>query len=398
MLFDPGRLDDLREQAGVDALLASGAENVCYLTGIESVALSMFPHSPQCFAILRRLDPDDICFVSSFCEIDQILDADPAVSRTVGYGSFRRVRNEETTLTPAEKRLEAIMFDAPRAESPLEALVLALRESGLEGGTVAVDMTGLPASFLEAIAERLPQVRLLPASELFRRLRRIKTAEEVRRLTEATRIAEAGIGAVAATLSQGVTELEMVREFERTVVSHGARPAFTLIRIGRNGIAGQALPDSTELQRGDAVWFDVGCTYRGYWADIARVVSLGPPSEKLSRVYEAMRAGEEKGIKDATPGTGVADLFQTVVDTVRTSGVPDYERHHVGHAIGLEVYDEPMISPGRDDVLETGMVVNIEAPYYEFGFGAVNVEDPVLIEPGGARRLGALSDALHVVD
>lgn len=386
------------EQAGVDALVATGAENICYLTGIESVALSMFPHSPQCFAIHRHLDPNGTCFVSSFCEIDQVLDASPAIARTVGYGSFRRVRNDDVVLTAAEKRLEAAMFDAPGAASPLQALTLALEEAGLADATVAVDMTGVTQSFLEAVAERLPRARLLATSELFRRLRRIKTAEEVRRLTESTRIAEAGIEAVTAILSPGVTEVELVREFERIVVSRGARPAFALIRIGRNGIAGQALPDSTELRRGDAVWFDVGCTYRGYWSDIARVVSFGPPSEKLSRIYEAMRSGEAEGIRSAVPGTAVADLFQEVVDTVRMSGVPEYERHHVGHAIGLEVYDEPMISLGRHGVLETGMVVNIEAPYYEFGFGAVNVEDPVLIEPGGARRLGALPDALHVVD
>jgi Xaa-Pro aminopeptidase len=181
------------------------------------------------------------------------------------------------------------------------------------------------------------------------------------------------------------------------VLSRGGKPAFALIRIGRNGISGQAEPDATKLRRGEFVWFDVGCTYRGYWADIARVASLGEPSAHLSKVYEAMRRGQEAGIERALPGADVADLFECVVGTIRASGVPGYRRHHVGHGVGLEVYDEPMLSPGRDDALEAGMVVNVETPYYEFGFGAVNVEDPILVSADGPRRLSDYPDALRVV-
>ena len=66
----------------------------------------------------------------------------------------------------------------------------------------------------------------------------------------------------------GVTERELVREFDRTVAGAGARPKFTLIKIGRSGVAGQARPSDVELRRGDAIWFDVGLIYQGYWSDI----------------------------------------------------------------------------------------------------------------------------------
>jgi Xaa-Pro aminopeptidase len=63
-----------------------------------------------------------------------------------------------------------------------------------------------------------------------------------------------------------------------------------------------------------------------------------------------------------------------------------------------EAYDDPVLSADSSDVLEPGMVINIETPYYEFGFGAVNIEDPILIERDGTRRLGTLSDALITID
>jgi Xaa-Pro dipeptidase len=398
MLFDPSRLDQEMEHAELDGLIACGAANVCYLTDIRSIVLSSFPYSAECFAVIGRGNLGQISFVSSFCEIDQVLDADPAVSHTVGFGTFYRAASESTELNDRERRLESIMRDSRRDSTPLGALSLSLRDLDLTGATVGIDEIAVSRDFLVALERSLPTTRFAPASALFRKIRRIKTAEEISRLTDATRIAEEGVRAIAASVSEGVTEYQLAREFEREIVSRGASPAFTLVRVGRNAVAQQALPDNTPLQRGEAVWIDVGCSYRGYWADIARVVSLGPVGEKLSRVYEAARVGQEAGIETARPGMAVADLFQTVSDTVRGSGIGHFRRHHVGHAIGLEAYDEPVLTADSLDSLEAGMVINIETPYYEFGFGAVNVEDPVVIQPNGARRLGTLPNALIAVD
>lgn len=398
MLFDPDRLDQEMESAGLDGLIACSAANVCYLTDIRSIVLSSFPHSSECFAVVSRSDLRRVSFVSSFCEIDQVLDADPIVSHTFGFGTFYRTANESVELNDREKRLESIMRDSPRGSNALEALALALRAFELDGMTVGVDEIAVPRDSLSALEQSLPTVRFVPASGFFRDVRRIKTPEEVRRLTDATRIAEKGVCAIAASASEGVSEYELAREFEREIVSHGASPGFTLVRIGRNAVAQQALPGPTQLQRGEAIWIDVGCSYRGYWADIARVVTLGPPADKLSRIYEAARAGEEAGIECARPGLPVADLFQTISETVRNSGIPHFQRHHVGHAIGLEAYDDPVLTADSTDALEAGMVINIETPYYEFGFGAVNVEDPILIQADSAPRLGTLSDALIALD
>jgi Xaa-Pro dipeptidase len=398
MLFDPSRLDREMELAGLDGLIACSAANVCYLTDIRSIVLSSFPYAPECFAVLSRSDPKRISFVSSFCEIDQVLDADPTVGHTAGFGTFYRAASESVELSDREKRLESIMRNSARGDTALDALVLTIREFDLIDKTIGIDEVAVPHAFLLALQESLPSVRLTPASTFFRKLRRIKTPEEVQRLTDATRIAEDGVRAIATITSEGITEYELAREFEREIVGRGASPGFTLVRIGRNAVAQQALPDSTQLRRGEAVWIDVGCNYRGYWADIARVVTLGPPGDKLKRVYEAARRGEDAGIESARSEMPVADLFRTVADTVRNSGIEHFQRHHVGHAIGLEPYDDPVLSADSTAVLEAGMVINIETPYYEFGFGAVNVEDPILIRPDGARRLGTLPNGLITVD
>ena len=384
--------------AGLDGLIACSAANIRYLTDIGSLARSSFPHAPECFAVVNKEELERISFVSSFCEIDQVLDADAAVGHTVGFGTFYRAAAESVDLNEREQRLASIMSESARGDTAVDALAVAIRELELSNATIGVDEVAVPHAFLQALQEQLPNVHLVPATAFFMKLRRLKTPEEVRRLAEAALIAEDGIRSIAAVAAEGVTEYELAREFDRAIVGRGASPGFTLVRIGRNAVAQQALPDSTPLQPGDAAWIDVGCTFHGYWADIARVVTLGPPSDKLQRIYEAARRGQEAGIAAAQPGMRVANLFATVSDTVRRSGIGHFQRHHIGHAIGLDAYDDPVLSANSTDVLEAGMVINIETPYYEFGFGAVNVEDPVLIQPDGAHRLGTLPDALITVE
>uniref|UniRef100_UPI0037D9A35D M24 family metallopeptidase n=1 Tax=Tardiphaga sp. TaxID=1926292 RepID=UPI0037D9A35D len=72
---------------------------------------------------------------------------------------------------------------------------------------------------------------------------------------------------------------------------------------------------------------------------------------------------------------------------VRENGEPRYRRHHVGHCIGAEVYEQPILAPGNEIEIEAGMVINIETPYYEFGVGAVHVENPFVVKSGEPNLL-----------
>lgn len=125
---------------------------------------------------------------------------------------------------------------------------------------------------------------------------------------------------------------------------------------------------------------------------------LGPPPEKLGRYYEAIKAGIAAIMDVTKPGVPVSELFRAGVETVRQSGIPHYQRHHVGHGIGAEFYEAPMLtSAGQtaaihkkgtsDTVLESGMVINIELPYYELGVGGLQIEDTLVIRPGGFEML-----------
>jgi len=392
------RLAARMDEIGIDAIVATTQENVYYLTGIPSVALEMFPHTGQCFAVATRADLAHPHFICSRCEVDQFLDAVPTLGGAMAYGPFFRELPDGVDLAERERQLYEVAVAGPAPASALDALLETLRRVRVAGGRIAVDENGVPAGFLGALEEGLDGGRVVPAAHVMRWTRKVKTPEEVRRVTASAEVAATAIQAAVAIARPGITERELVREFEKTVVLAGARPKFTLIKFGRGAVAGQTRASGVELRQGDTIWFDVGCVHEGYWSDIARTYSLGDPPDKVVKYYAAMLAGEEAALAEARPGMSGKELFDLTVQAVRESGVPHYRRQHVGHGIGVEVYDPVLITPDADDVIEEGTVVNIETPYYEFGFGAVHVEDPFVVRSAGNELLTGLDRGLAVVE
>lgn len=399
MLVNTVRLRAKMEEYQWDGIIATTLPNVNYLAGFSSLALSGFPYEGQCYAVITRDNPTKPIVVSSTVELDQVLDGS-GVLDTVRFGTFYREGPlENITLTDEESWLKSHAMEEEAAAGPFEGLVLALRKLGLANCRIGIDEYGLQPGYLERLSQELPKAQFDKAFDVFRWIRKVKTSEEIHRIRKVNRITERAILAATAIARQGVTEYELAREFDRSIVSQGAKPQFTMIRFGRNGVAGQREPSRTPLQLGDTIWFDVGAVYKGYWADIARTFSLGEPSLRARRIYQALLVGEEIGMAETRVGMTGKQLFEITMKATRENGHPSYRRHHVGHSIGLEVYEPPILSPTNQDVIEAGSVINIETPYYEFGLGALHVEDPFLVDENGDHEwLTTLDRNLQIID
>jgi Xaa-Pro dipeptidase len=399
MLVNVERLQKKMTEEGIDALVATTLGNVFYFTGIMSEGLRLFNYEHQSYAVVTYDAPTQPHFIASVGLSNQVWMGYDTIQEVVTYGKFFRPGPFlDVTLTPNERCLKSIMDDQKPEATPLDALISTLKKMGLADKKVGIDEMNLKAGYLEALQDHLPRASFVPVSKMLRWVRKVKTSEEIERLRRVTRITENAIVAALGIARQNVTEYEMARDFERSIVSQGARPYFTLIRFGRNGVAGEVDPDRTPLKEGDTIWFDVGCLYEGYWADIARTASLGEPNARARSIYQAMLAGEQCALEQTRAGMTGGELFDQTMAATRAAGVPHYERHHVGHGIGTELYEDVLISPGVEDLIEEGTVINIETPYYEFGLGAIHVEDPFVVRVGGNELLTKLSRELLAVD
>lgn len=399
MLLNQVRARDVLVEAKLDALIATTQENVFYATGVLNVNAFVLPRMIQAYAIVPQDRFSSPSVVMSVGDADQYLSAFPGVGPLYCFGTFYREAPVPQALDDIEQRISTLTDEPRRHASPAEALITAIRGAGLADAAIGIDEEGIHAAVREEVASQLPQARFVNASALFRTIRMVKTDAELDRLQRAQAACENGIKAVVGMARAGVTERDMVAAYAQGVATSGGRVTFALIKIGRNGALGQLPPSETRLKKGGHVWFDVGAQVDGYQADLARILVLGEPSGKLRDYYAASLSGEEHAFAITRPGMTAQQIFQETVAAVRRSGIPHYRRHHVGHGIGAEVYDPPVLNPSTTIPIEAGMVINIETPYYELGWGAVHVEDPFVVGADGRNTwLTTMSRNLIIVE
>jgi Xaa-Pro dipeptidase len=392
------RVQKRMDEEGLDGLVATTLGNVFYFTGVVSDGLRLWQYDHQAYAVITRDYPTIPIFITTLGLSNQFWMGYESIKEVITYGNFYRPGPfSEIALTKNEERLRVLSQEVQSEPGPVDALVVALKKMGLENKKLGLDELNLKAGVLETLTERLPKAQFVNASKSLRWIRKVKTPAEIERLQKVTKIAENAVIASLGIARECVTEYELAREFDRSIVSQGARPQFTLIRFGRNGVAGEVDPGRTPLNRGDNLWFDVCCSYGGYYADIARTASLGEPSTRAKSIYAALLEGEQRAIEATKAGMTGEEVFNLTLAASRAAGLSHYERHHLGHGIGVELYEDVLIAPGIKDVIEEGTVVNIETPYYEFGLGALHVEDPFVVSAKGNQLLTTLSRELLIV-
>src|SRR6267378_1917034 len=297
---------------------------------------------------------------------------------------------------PDHRRPRARRAAGP-SDTAADALAQVLAALGLRGARVGLDDAALSRAAAGAIAARLAGVRVTPAVGIVARARAVKGPYEIDCLAQALRIAEESIHAVLGELKAGTTEREAVEIHEHAVAARNATPYATTITFGENTALPAAYPTERALRASDLVRFDLGCIFKGYRGDVARMAVLGEPGECEQRAYDAVEAGVQAGLDAIRPGVHGGAVFDAAVAGVRAAGLPEFRRHHAGHGIGLEPAEAPWLRPGGDP-LEAGMVLRVETPYYELGGFGVNVKETVLVTRGGGTVVNRSHRGLVILD
>lgn len=391
MFLNQPRAAQVMDEAGLDALLATTRVNVFYLTGIWNKYENL--------VIIRRNALDQPAAALPLHAIDYGLEMFPAVQLRCHFGTFYR-EEPEGALSADERLLHGWAQDTPHDDSQFTSLCRLIEELGLTDAAVGHDEKDLEPHYVEQLQERFPRLRLVPSYQTFRQIRALKTPEEIERLTGAAHVTEQSIVYAANTAYEGMTEREMAIAFETQQIRLGAQPNLGHIGFGHGGMLGMINRGDDRLQRGDMIRFDAGCMYRGYASDLARTFAFGEADAKLRQYYGAILAGQQAAIECMKPGVLACEVFERGMAATREHGIPHYKRHHIGHGIGIGYagYDIPLIGPKDRTPLAPGMVLEIETPYYEFGWGGIQVEDTVLVTEGGHEILTTISRELGMLD
>jgi Xaa-Pro aminopeptidase len=359
MLFNKDRLLKLMDEMGLEFLVASSPENVVYLSDFWSLSHWQLKGT-QAYVVYPRDQKVAPVLVIPQSDIDILSDSPSWIKSFRSFGTCIIEDVGNANLTEQEMEYKRLKSIANGFASPLEALLDALKSMGYSKQKIGLDERNVPFVLVRQLEEAL-KTKFVPAHDVIQKTRMVKTQEELNRLKQSISLTESAIKKAMNEIKEGMTEREMFAIYSQEIV--------------RN----------RKIKKGGIVRFDVGCTYKYYHSDTAKIAILGEPSKKHLEYYNALRIGTAAGIDRMRPGVLASDIYEITMNAVKEAGIPHYSRHHVGHGIGIEVYDPPLVTPTADTILEENMVFCIETPYYEFGFGGLQVEEVVCLTNDGTE-------------
>lgn len=224
----------------------------------------------------------------------------------------------------------------------------------------------------------------IPVSELLAQLRAVKDEAEVACIRSAQRITDAAFSHILSCLTPQMTEVEVALELEYFMRRNGAEAAsFPTIAVsGAASALPHGVPSPKTLVAGFLV-MDFGASFNGYASDMTRTVVLGKATPEMRRLYNTVLEAQKEGMAAIRAGVPGFTPDAAARRYIEEGGYTGLFTHSFGHGVGLEVHEEPRLSPRSCALLTRGNVVTAEPGIYRVGEGGCRIENMGLVVEGG---------------
>lgn len=288
-------------------------------------------------------------------------------------------------------------------QARLEALGLELlierRTMRAVGDVVSTWRVCATEALSAADAEHLP-ASLVYVPDLVAELRALKDAHEISLIERACVITAGACAELALEMKPGVSEICLARRLEQLFGEAGAedRAFRTIVGSGPNSAIPHHGSGPRLLEVGDLVVVDAGAMVEGYCADMTRTyVVAREPTHLQQTLHAAVLAAQSAAREAYQPGADLVALDTIARDTVKEAGYEGRFTHGLGHGLGLDIHEAPMIGPYAHGRLGSSMTVTVEPGIYLPGVGGVRIEDTLLVTDDGPRVLTEAPRELLVV-
>jgi len=291
---------------------------------------------------------------------------------------------------------------------------------------MGLELDVLPVNNFNRLQKMLPETRFVDISRSVREVRMVKSDYEISLFRRAAEIADHMFKQVPELLQEGKPEVVLAAELEAILRKSGHQGVgrmrgfnmemfFGHLFFGPNGALTSFLDSPTggrgvtpaspqsagwyPLKPGEPAVVDYGGSFEGYTVDQTRVFSIGPLPPELERAYEVACRIQDEVVSRANPKVSCEELYELAVDVAREENLGDYfmgykddQVKYIGHGVGLDYDEFPLLSQGSPHALEPGMVYALEPKFLFPGKGMVGVENTYLVTPDGSARLSLTSD------
>ena len=228
--------------------------------------------------------------------------------------------------------------------------------------------------------------------------RLIKDEQEIEFLKKACELTDNCFSHLLNFIKIGMTEKQVAFEIEKYFLDHGADGlAFeTIVASGPNSSKPHAITTERKIDVGDPITIDFGCKYKGYCSDMTRTIFAGFVPEKVKNIYNLVLKNQLQTENDMREGASIRILARNVENDFKLNGYSLI--HALGHGVGLDIHEAPVISFKNDNMLKENMVVTNEPGIYIPGEFGVSIEDTTLITKSGCINLTKSDKNYIIVD
>jgi len=268
----------------------------------------------------------------------------------------------------------------------------------LAGRTIGFEAAYLPYSGFQTLEQA--GISPVPTTGLVEALRAVKDEHEIDAIRRAGALSDRVFELLVNERFSGRSERELAWWVERTFRDHGAEDVSfgTVVAAGETASSPHAVPGDEPIEPGVLVVVDAGCVVGGYCSDCTRTFAVGDVSDRLRELYALCLDAQLAGLEAVGPGvTGVAADAASRAP-IEAEGLGAAYGNGLGHGVGIEVHEAPVLRPESPDTLEAGNVVSVEPGIYLEGECGVRIEDLVLVTQKGRERLTQFTKELVTVD
>ena len=208
-------------------------------------------------------------------------------------------------------------------------------------------------------------------------------------MRHAQSISDAAFQLLLGFIKPGMTEMQVRNELENFLFANGADSlAFgSIVASGPNTATPHAVPSDRVIEKGDFVLMDYGAGYCDNRSDMTRTVVIGEPTQEQLDLYALVRRTHEECVAAIHPGVEGNDIFKLSKKIIGDAGYGDYYNHGLGHGVGIDIHEEPVLAPRNARPLVAGNVVTVEPGIYLPGRLGVRSEDVVVLTEDGCTDI-----------
>jgi len=252
---------------------------------------------------------------------------------------------------------------------------------------------------LNELISRNEKIQFVDVEKIISEIRSVKSDDEIEKIKKSVEIAQKALIEALNYLKPGITEKQFVARLEYEMKNLGSeRPAFIppIVASGYRSAMPHGRASDKIIEYGELVVIDFGAVYEGYCSDITRTVAVGEISDEAYRIYEIVERAQREALNKMKAGMTGKEIDALARNIIEKAGYGYAFGHSLGHGIGVDGHEAPVLSPRNTEEIRNNVVVTVEPGIYLLGKFGVRIEDDVLLTDRGAVLLSKQDELIII--